>query len=192
VDAKFPVEDYARLREAEERGDGAAAEAAGKALVQAVKVNARTIAEKYLKPPATTDFGVMFLPSEGLYGEVARRPGLLETLQRDHRVVVAGPATFAALLNSLQVGFRTLAIRERTGEVLRLLGAVKADFGKFALALDAARKRLEQAQAAVEEASRRSRTVEKRLRGVEALPEAAARELLPEGVGEEPPEGDEA
>jgi DNA recombination protein RmuC len=131
----------------------------------------------------------MYLPSEGLYAEVARRPGLIEALQREYRVVVAGPSTFAALLNSLQVGFRTLAIRERTGEVLRLLGAVKADFGKFAAALEGARKRLEQAQAAVEDASRRSRTVEKRLRGVEALPEAEARAVLPETTGE--PEGPE-
>lgn len=173
VDAKFPVEDYARLREAEERGDGAAAEAAGKALLLAVKSNARTIAEKYLKPPRTTDFGVMYLPSEGLYAEVARRPGTIEALQREHRVVVAGPSTFAALLNSLQVGFRTVAIRERTAEVMRLLGAVKADFGRFADALDGVRKRLEQAQAAVEEASRRSRTVERRLRGVEEAPGGA-------------------
>src|SRR5690606_1373212 len=132
IDAKFPRDDYERLLDAQERAETEAITSAGNALERAVKTDAKRIRDKYLAPPHTTDFALMFLPTEGLYAEVLRRPGLFEALQRDYRVTVVGPTTLLALLNSLQMGFRTLAIEKRSSEVWQLLGAVKAEFGKFA------------------------------------------------------------
>ncbi|MBM4267102.1 MAG: DNA recombination protein RmuC [Deltaproteobacteria bacterium] len=178
VDSKFPLEDYQRLVDASCTGDAEQVEAAAKALERVVTCCAKDVAEKYLNPPATTDFAVLFLPTEGLYAEIVRRNGLVESLQRDHRVVVAGPSTFAALLNSLRVGFRTLAIQERSSEVWKLLGAVKAEFGKFGDLLDGVKKKLDQASSTMEDAARKSRTIERKLRGVEELPSAEAGLLL--------------
>jgi len=171
IDAKFPIEDYQRLTEAQERtGPEAleASEAAAKMLVSRLRQCAKDIHDKYILPPATTDFAVMFLPTEGLYAEVARRPALIETMQRDFHVIIAGPTTCAALLNSLRMGFRTLAIQKRSGEVWTLLGAVKNEFGKFGETLEKVRKKLEQATTEMDSTARRSRAIERALRGVEA------------------------
>jgi len=178
IDAKFPHEDYQRLLDAQERGDADAVAAATRNLEQQIKTFARSIRDKYVAPPDTTDFGIMFLPTEGLYAEVIRRPGLVELLQRDHRVVVAGPTTLAALLNSLQMGFRTLAVEQRSSEVWRLLGTVKSDFGKFGDLLQRVQKKLGEASDGLDDAARKSRTIERRLRGVEALPAPDARSDL--------------
>ena len=180
IDAKFPVEDYQRLLEAQDRADSVAVEAAGKALELRVREEARKIREKYVEPPYTTDFAILYLPTEGLYAEVLRRAGLAESLQRDHRVSLAGPTTLAALLNSLQMGFRTLAIEKRSSEVWAVLGAVKAEFGKFGEALEATRKKLEQATKSIESASVRTRQIERRLNGVESLPTPEAQDRLGE------------
>ena len=180
LDAKFPQEDYLRLLEAQEQGNVEAVAEAGKQLERQVKLMATTIRDKYLEPPQTTDFGIMFLPTEGLYAEVLRRTGLSETLQRDCRVVVAGPTTLAALLNSLQLGFRTLAIEQRSSEVWKLLGAVKTEFGKFGEVLEKTKKKLDEASSSIDTATVRTRAIERKLRGVEALP-AAEPELLEEG-----------
>ena len=166
IDAKFPLEDYERLVEAQEKAQTEALELAGKNLAQRIKAEAKTISEKYVMPPRTTDFAIMFLPNEGLYAEVIRRPGLVEAIQRDNRVVIAGPTTFAALLNSLQMGFRTLAIERRSSEVWRLLGAVKTDFGKFGELLAGVKKKLDQASHTMDDAARRSRAIERKLRTV--------------------------
>ena len=173
VDAKFPVEDYSRLVDAQERADVAAAEEALKQLDAGIKKSARDISQKYLLPPKTTDFGIMFLPSEGLYAEVIRRQALVQQLQRDHHIVITGPSTFAAFLNSLQMGFRTLAIQKRSGEVWKVLGEVKTAFGRFGDTLDAVHKKLEQAATSVEDARKKSKTLQNKLRSVEALPGAA-------------------
>jgi DNA recombination protein RmuC len=186
VDAKFPTEDYQRLVAAQERADLPAVEAAQKELETRIKTFARSISEKYLNPPQTTDFGIMFLPTEGLYAEVVRKAELIEALQRDSHVIVAGPTTFAALLNSLRMGFRTLAIQKRSSEVWELLGAVKTEFGKFGAVLEATKKKLEQASNSMEDAARRSRAIERKLRNVQELPSAATTKLLDDGV-EEPP-----
>ncbi|HEY8515564.1 MAG TPA: DNA recombination protein RmuC [Candidatus Binatia bacterium] len=178
IDAKFPLEDYQRLVDAAEAADREAHDAAVKALERRVQACAKDICVKYINPPRTTDFAIMFLPTEGLYAEVARRVGLLETLQRDHRVVVAGPSTFVALLNSLQMGFRTLAIQERSSEVWKLLGAVKTEFRKFGEVLDGVKKKLDQASTTMEQAARRSRAIERKLRDVEQLPMSQAQALL--------------
>ncbi len=170
IDAKFPLEDYERLVEAQEKAQTEALELAGKNLAQRIKAEAKTISEKYVMPPRTTDFAIMFLPNEGLYAEVIRRPGLVEAIQRDNRVVIAGPTTFAALLNSLQMGFRTLAIERRSSEVWRLLGAVKTDFGKFGELLAGVKKKLDQASHTMDDAARRSRAIERKLRTVAELP----------------------
>ncbi len=183
IDAKFPQEDYLRLLDAQEKGDAALAEEACRQLDRAVREMARNIRDKYLDPPATTDFGIMFLPTEGLYAEVLRRTGLCETLHRDFRVVVAGPMTLTAILNSLQMGFRTLAIEKRSSEVWTLLGAVKAEFTKFGDILDKTQKKLREASDTIEDASRKTRTIERRLRSVQGLPAADGR-LLAEGSGE--------
>ncbi len=174
IDAKFPVEDYQRMLEAQGLGDTCAMEQALKALETRVKLSARDIQSKYLDPPHTTDFGIMFLPTEGLYAEVLRRPGLAEALQRDFRVIVAGPTTLSALLNSLQMGFRTLAIEQRSSEVWQLLGAVKTQFGQFGGLLEKVHKKLEQASTTIDDAARKSRTIERKLRGVEGVPAGAA------------------
>jgi DNA recombination protein RmuC len=195
IDAKFPTEDYQRLVEASERGDGPGVEAAGKALEARIKLCARDIREKYLHPPHTTDFGLLFLPTEGLYAEVVRRQGFTEALQREHRVIVAGPSTLAALLTSLQMGFRTLAIQQRSSEVWRVLGAVKAEFGKFGDVIAKVEEKLEQATKTLGTVGTRSRAIERRLRDVEALPAADAARVLPaladddEGDEPGPPQG---
>jgi DNA recombination protein RmuC len=170
IDAKFPLEDYQRLVEASEQSDRAAVEQMGRALEARIRSCAQDISAKYLSPPTTTDFAIMFLPTEGLYAEVARRSGVVEALQRDHRVVVAGPSTLAALLSSLQMGFRTLAIEKRSSEVWRILGAVKTEFGKFGDLLDGVQRKLDEASSKMQETRRRSRAVERKLRDVEVLP----------------------
>ncbi len=186
IDAKFPQEDYGRLVEAHERGDTVAAELASRALEARIKVEARSLREKYLNPPATTDFALLFLPTESLYAEILRRPGLSESLQRDQRVVVAGPTTLAAILNSLQMGFRTLAIQKRTNEVWQLLGAVKSQFGKFGDLLDKVQKKLGEASNTIGEASSKARFIQQQLRNVEELPAPEAQQLLP-SFADEPP-----
>jgi DNA recombination protein RmuC len=176
IDAKFPLEDYQRLVDAAERGDGAAAEVAARDLEMRIRACARSVGEKYLDVPRTTDFGILFLPVEGLYAEVLRRPGLVDSLQRDCRVLVTGPTTLWAVLNSLRLGFRTLAIQKRSGEVWSLLGAVKADFARFATALDAVQKKLGEASSRIDEARRGSRRIERRLQEVQELPVAEVEE----------------
>ena len=173
VDAKFPVEDYSRLMEAQERSDASAAEDAVRQLENSIKKAAKDISQKYLAPPKTTDFGIMFLPSEGLYAEVIHRTALVSHLQREYRIVISGPSTFAAFLNSLQMGFRTLAIQKRSGEVWQVLGEVKAAFGRFGDSLDAVRKRLDQAASSVDDAQKKTRTLAGKLKAVEAMPDAA-------------------
>lgn len=190
IDAKFPVEDYQRLVDAALEGDREALDLAARALERRVQACAKEICAKYVNPPRTTDFAVLFLPTEGLYAEVARRPGLLERLQREHRIVVAGPSTFVALLNSLQMGFRTLAIQERSSEVWKLLGAVKTEFGKFGDVLDGVKRKLDQASSTMDDAARRSRAIQRKLRNVEELPAPDARLLLGDVAG--PEELDEA
>lgn len=167
IDSKFPQEDYLRLTEASQSGDAAAADAARKALVQRIKLEAKRIAGKYIMPPHTTDFAIMFLPVEGLYAEAVQDVALTESLQREYRVVVAGPSTLTALLNALQMGFRTLAIEQRSSEVWQLLGAVKADFGKFAETLEKTRQRLQQATESIDTAFVRTRSIQRRLGAVE-------------------------
>ncbi len=180
IDAKFPKEDYERLIEAQEQVNAVVIEEAGKAIESRIKLEARNIRDKYVDPPFTTDFAVMFLPIEGLFAEVLRRPGLCEQLQRDYRVIVAGPTTFAALLNSLQMGFRTLAVEKRASEVWSLLGTVKTEFGKFGDILDKTREKLQQATDNIELASRKSRTIETKLRKVQELPTNSQAALIQE------------
>jgi DNA recombination protein RmuC len=178
IDCKFPIEDYQRLLEAQERADAEAASAAAQALERRVRDEAKTIRTKYIAPPHTTDFAILFLPAEGLYAEVIRRPGLFETLQRDHRVTVAGPTTLTAILNALQMGFRTLAIEQRSSEVWRLLGEVKTEFGKFGGILEKAEKQLNTVSRSIGEAGRKTRTISRALRDVESLPAAEVQSLL--------------
>jgi len=178
IDAKFPREDYERLLEAQDRADAQAAEESARKLEAQIKAEARTIRDKYLDPPHTTDFALLFLPIEGLYAEVLRRPGLVESLQRDFRVTVAGPTTLTALLNSLQMGFRTLAIEKRSSEVWSVLGAVKTEFVKFADVLAKTKKKLDEASDTIGSAEVRTRAIERKLRGVEALPAPQAENLL--------------
>lgn len=184
IDSKFPIEDYERLLAAYDAGDPAAIAAASAALQTALKVEAKRIASKYIAPPATTDFAIMFLPIEGLYAEALRMRGLSEEMQEKHRVMIAGPTTLNALLTSLQVGFRTLAIEKRSGEVWQLLSAVKTEFGNFSRLLEATQKRMHAVSESIETASRKSRTIERRLRQVEMLddPAAAARLLGTESI----------
>lgn len=167
IDSKFPQEDYLRLMDASQSGDVQAADLARKALIQRMKQEAKRIAGKYIAPPHTTDFAVMFLPIEGLYAEVVQTPDLCESLQREHRIVVAGPSTFSALLNALQMGFRTLAIEKRSSEVWTLLGAVKNDFDKFAETLEKTKQRLVQATESIDTAFTRTRSIQRRLGSVE-------------------------
>jgi DNA recombination protein RmuC len=170
IDAKFPTEDYQRLLAAQDQGNVAAVEDAMKSLETQLKRSAKDICQKYINPPRTTDFAIMFLPTEGLYAEAIRRIGLVEQVQRDCRVIFAGPTTLAALLNSLQMGFRTLAIQKRSGEVWNLLAGVKTEFGKFGEALSAVKDKLDQAARHVENVAVRSRAITKKLRDVEGLP----------------------
>jgi DNA recombination protein RmuC len=170
IDSKFPIEDYQRLVEAQEASDVEGAAAAGKQLEARVKSCARMICDKYLNPPKTTDFAIMFLPTEGLYAETVRRTGLVEILQRECRVVIAGPTTLAALLNSLQMGFRTLAIQQRSSEVWNLLAAVKEEFTKYGDVLSKVQKKLNEASKTIELAETRTRVIQKKLKRVEGLP----------------------
>ena len=185
IDAKFPVEDYQRLLDAQEAADIDAANAAGRALENRVRDEAKRIQSKYVSPPHTTDFAVLYLPTEGLYAEVIRRPGLFESLQRDHRVTVAGPTTLSALLNSLQMGFRTLAIAKRSSEVWKILGAVKTEFGKFGTVLDKTRKQLDTVRNSIDSAGQRTRVIERKLREVETLSVTDSTSLLGETLIED-------
>ncbi len=182
IDAKFPMEDYQRVCEAQERGDLAGVELASAALELSVRKCATEICAKYINPPVTTDFAILYLPSEGLFAEVIRRPALMERLQRDCRVTVAGPTTLFAMLNSLQMGFRTLAIEKRSSEVWNVLGAVKTEFGKFGTVLDGVKKKLDSASKGMDAAAVRSRAIERKLRDVEKLPDDEAEPLLLEGA----------
>ncbi|MGL6112892.1 MAG: DNA recombination protein RmuC [Rubrivivax sp.] len=193
IDAKFPREDYERLLEAHERADAPAAEAAAKAIEQRLRFEARTIREKYVSPPHTTDFAILFVPTEGLYAEALRRPGLLEALQREHKVMLAGPTTLLATLTSLQMGFRTLALEKRSAEVWEVLGAVKTEFGKFGEILAKTKKKLEEASHTIDAAEVRTRAMVRQLKAVEALPDARVLQLLPGAAqDEEPPEAPRA
>ena len=178
IDAKFPREDYERLVEAQERADAPAADAAAKAIEGRLRAEARTIRDKYVAPPHTTDFGILFVPTEGLYAEALRRPGLLEALQREHKVMLAGPTTLLATLSSLQMGFRTLALEKRSAEVWEVLGAVKSEFAKFGAVLDKTRRKLDEAQSTIAEAQTRTNVMTRRLKSVEAMPSAEAALLL--------------
>ncbi len=178
IDSKFPQEDYQRLIDAQEAADKEQAEKSIKNLETRIKLEAKKIKEKYIDPPYTTDFGIMFLPVEGLYAEVLRRPGLCDTLQREYRVVVTGPTTLAALLNSLQMGFRTLAIEKRSSEVWELLGAVKTQFGQFGDALSKTKKKLQEASNSIDSAEIRTRAIERKLRDVQEIPEKDSVELI--------------
>ena len=179
IDAKFPNEDYERLIDAQARADVQGAEAAGKALENRIRLEARSISEKYIAPPHTTDFAILFLPTEGLYAEVLRRPGLMESLSRNHRITLAGPTTLLAMLSSLQMGFRTLALEKRSSEVWQVLGAVKTEFGKFGDVLAKIKSNAETMLNTVSSAEQRSRVMGKALRNVEALPELDSARLLP-------------
>lgn len=178
IDAKFPNEDYERLLDAQGNADVLGAEAAGKALEMRIRLEAKSISEKYIEPPYTTDFAILFLPTEGLYAEVLRRPGLMESLQRDHRITLAGPTTLLAMLSSLQMGFRTLALEKRSSEVWQVLGAVKTEFGKFGDVLASVRSQTQTVLNTIDRAETRSRAMGRALKQVEALPETQAQALL--------------
>jgi DNA recombination protein RmuC len=178
IDAKFPIEDYTRLVAARELGDAELSEKLGRELEQRIKGEARKIKDKYISPPETTDYAFLYLPTEGLYAEVTQRPGLQEQLQQDYRVVVAGPSTIAALLNTLQMGFRTLAIEKRSSEVWQILAAVKGDFGKFSDLLEKTQKKLQEAGSNIEMAATKSRVITRRLDKVQDLPQVSAPEPL--------------
>jgi DNA recombination protein RmuC len=178
IDAKFPNEDYERLLDAQGRADVVAAELAGRALEQRIRLEAKSISDKYLEPPYTTDFAILFLPTEGLYAEVLRRPGLMEALQRDCRVTLAGPTTLLAMLSSLQMGFRTLALEKRSSEVWQVLGAVKTEFGKFGDVLAKVKAQTETVLKTLDSAQTRSRAMGRALKTVEALPDTQAQSLI--------------
>jgi DNA recombination protein RmuC len=179
IDAKFPKEDYERLMEAAERADAAGVEDAAKQLEARIKLDAKNIRDKYLDPPNTTDFGILYLPTEGLYGEVLRRPGLTELLQREFRVNVAGPTTLWAILNALQMGFRTLSIQKRSSEVWTLLGAVKTEFGKFGDVIERVQKKIQEAGNAIDSAASKTKTIQRKLKDVQELPASDTAKLLP-------------
>lgn len=191
IDCKFPREDYERLLEAQERGDPAGMEVAGRAIEVRLRLEAKSIREKYLAPPHTTDFGILFLPTEGLYAEALRRPGLVESLQREHKVMVTGPTTLLATLSSLQMGFRTLALEKRSAEVWEVLGAVKTEFHKFGDVLAKTKKKLDEASNTIDAAQRRTRAMTRSLKSVEAVPDARVQALIP-GLLDEPADDDEA
>ena len=190
IDSKFPVEDYERLLGAQERADIAGVEEACKAIDNRIKLEAKTIREKYIAPPHTTDFAILFLPTEGLYAEALRRPGLADFVQREYRVSIAGPTTLSALLNSLQMGFRTLAIEQRSSEVWELLSAVKTEFGRFGDVLAKTKAQLQTVTNSIGQAETRTRQMTRKLKDVEALPVPAAEALL--GKADEPEEDDAA
>ncbi len=179
IDAKFPREDYERLLDAADRADAPAMETAAKAIETQLRLEARTIRDKYVAPPHTTDFAILFLPTEGLYAEALRRPGLSEALQREFKVMLAGPTTLLATLTSLQMGFRTLALEKRSAEVWEVLGAVKTEFGKFGDVLAKTKKKLDEASNTIDAAEVRTRAMVRQLKTVEALPEERAATLLP-------------
>ncbi|HEY0819330.1 MAG TPA: DNA recombination protein RmuC [Rhizobacter sp.] len=191
IDCKFPREDYERLVDAQQNADAVAAEAAAKAIEARLRAEARVIREKYVAPPHTTDFGILFVPTEGLYAEALRRPGLVEALQREHRVMLAGPTTLLATLTSLQMGFRTLALEKRSVEVWEVLGAVKTEFGKFGDVLAKTKKKLDEASNQILSAERRARVMSRELRSVEALPEAKAKLVLPLPADDAPDDADQ-
>ncbi|MDB5894340.1 MAG: recombinase RmuC [Rhodoferax sp.] len=178
IDAKFPRDDYERLLDAHERADAGAAEASGKALEARIRSEAKSIAESYLAPPHTTDFAILFLPIESLYAEVLRRPGLMESLQRDHRVTLAGPTTLLAMLNSLHMGFRTLALEQQASEVWKVLGAVKTEFERYGEWVARIREQVQKASDTLDKADTRTRQLRRALRVVEALPEGQAQAVL--------------
>ena len=184
IDAKFPTEDFERLLDAQERADALAAEVAGKALENRIRLEAKSISEKYIEPPYTTDFAILFLPSESLYAEVLRRPGLMDSLQREHRITLAGPTTLLAMLNSLQMGFRTLALEKRSSEVWQVLGAVKTEFGKFGDVLAKVKAQTQTVLNTLDSAEQRSRAMGRVLKTVEAMPEAKTQSLLPDESAE--------
>jgi DNA recombination protein RmuC len=188
VDAKFPIEDYQRLQAAQEAGDRAALEMAERALETRVKLEAKTIAEKYVEPPHTTDFAVLYLPFESLFAEVLRRPGLFDHIQRQYRVTICGPTNMLAVLNSLQMGFRTLAIQQRSSEVWKVLGTVKSEFGKFAEVLANTKRQLQTVANTIDQAEVRTRQIERKLKDVEALPGTETQESLQ--LEEDRPAGD--
>ncbi|MCX5888338.1 MAG: DNA recombination protein RmuC [Deltaproteobacteria bacterium] len=191
IDSKFPQEDYLRLQEAAERADPVAVQAATDGLARAVRAAAKEIRDKYLSPPSTTDFAIMFLATEGLYAEVLRQPALVEDLQHRYRVVVAGPTTLAAILSSLRLGFQTLAIEQRAVEVWRVLGAVKTEFGKFGDILDKVKQQLDIASRTIDKTGVRTRVMLKKLRDVEKLPEPEALEVLALPLAGEEDEGED-
>ena len=179
IDAKFPREDYERLLDAQERADPIAAELAAKAIEVRLRAEARTIREKYIAAPHTADFGILFVPTEGLYAEALRRPGLVESLQREHKIMLAGPTTLLATLNSLQMGFRTLALEKRSAEVWEVLGAVKTEFAKFGDVLARTKKKLDEASSTIDAAQTRTNVMTRKLKSVEALSEPRTQQLLP-------------
>jgi len=179
IDAKFPREDYERLIDASERADVPAMDAAARAIEVRLRLEARSLRDKYIAPPHTTDFAILFLPTEGLYAEALRRPGLAEALQRECKVMLAGPTTLLALLNSLQMGFRTLALEHRSAEVWEVLGAVKTEFGKFGDVLAKTKKKLDEAANTIDQAETRTRAMARQLRAVEAMPDSRTAQLLP-------------
>lgn len=185
IDSKFPQEDYQRLLDAEENGDRNLANEYRKSLIVRIKSEAQDIRNKYLDPPNTTDFGILFLPTESLYAEVIREPGFMELLMKEYKVVVTGPSTVSAFLNSLQMGFKTIAIEKRSSEVWQLLGAVKTEFGKFGDILDKTQKKLQEASNTIETASRKSRTIQRKLRSVEELPIKETDNLIKDGFYDE-------
>jgi DNA recombination protein RmuC len=182
IDSKFPNEDYERLQMAVERADAEAVEAAAKALEIRVKSFARDIRDKYVNPPVTTDFAILFLPTEGLYAEVLRRPGLVDLIQRDYKVIAAGPTTLGAILNAIQMGFKTMAIEKRSSEVWEILGAVKTEFGKYGDVLDKVQKKLQEASKTIDDVAVRKRAIDRQLRKVEAIPDAGVEALLALGA----------
>jgi DNA recombination protein RmuC len=179
IDCKFPRDDYERLLDALDRADKEAVDVASKAIETRLRLEAKSIREKYIASPHTTDFGILFVPTEGLYAEALRRPGLVEALQRDHRITLAGPTTLLATLTSLQMGFRTLALEKRSAEVWEVLGAVKTEFSKFGDVLAKTKKKLDEASKTIDAAEVRTRAMARSLRGVEALPDSRAQALLP-------------
>jgi DNA recombination protein RmuC len=185
IDAKFPNEDYERLLDAQQRADAEGVELAARGLEQRIKLEAKSLADKYVEPPYTTDFAILFLPTEGLYAEVLRRPGLMEVLHREYRVTLAGPTTLMAMLNSLQMGFRTLALEKRSSEVWQVLGAVKTEFGKFGDVLAKVKTQTQTVLNSLESAEVRSRALGRALRSVEALPTDQAQALLPTDAHED-------
>jgi DNA recombination protein RmuC len=183
IDAKFPTEDYERLVDASERGDVEAVEISAKAIEMRIRHSANEISSKYIHPPYSTDFAILFLPTEGLYAEIIRRPGLADSLQRDCRIIITGPTTLLALLNSLRMGFRTLAIQKRSSEVWQILGAVKGEFAKYGTILEKVQKKLQEASSTIDDVAVRRRQIDRKLRSVDVLPEMEAEALLGVAAG---------